>query len=314
MSEPLSSHEIEDVLSSIRRLVSEELRPAPRPPREETAAAPAPAVVAPPAAPPAVAEPGKLILTPSLRVVGEDWPAAVAAAPAPMDVAPEGASPEETARDGWAPDGAAGVDPVLLHQGLAPMSDAGPAAVPDAVAGDSRAGGPLMDYDEDLVWATAGEPDPDPFAAAPRVWATEPVPHPAWVQPDTDWPEEEPVPFVARPRGLAAEDPLARAWADRAEAEVRARLEEVRMPEPEPETEIAETGIAETGIAAADPAPAAGLFAAGEGLIDEEALRDIVREIIREELAGSLGERITRNVRKLVRIEINRARAAREFD
>ena len=42
-------------------------------------------------------------------------------------------------------------------------------------------------------------------------------------------------------------------------------------------------------------------------------LRDMVREIVREELQGALGERITRNVRKLVRAEINRVMASREF-
>jgi hypothetical protein len=47
---------------------------------------------------------------------------------------------------------------------------------------------------------------------------------------------------------------------------------------------------------------------------DEAHLRDLVRDIIREELQGSLGERITRNVRKLVRAEINRALATRDFE
>ncbi|MDO9526192.1 MAG: hypothetical protein Q7J57_11790 [Gemmobacter sp.] len=59
--------------------------------------------------------------------------------------------------------------------------------------------------------------------------------------------------------------------------------------------------------------PEAGLFAEGGDLIDEDMLRDLVREILREELQGSLGERITRNVRKLVRAEISRALAARDF-
>jgi hypothetical protein len=36
--------------------------------------------------------------------------------------------------------------------------------------------------------------------------------------------------------------------------------------------------------------------------------------MIREELQGALGERITRNVRKLVRAEINRALIARDLD
>jgi hypothetical protein len=39
-----------------------------------------------------------------------------------------------------------------------------------------------------------------------------------------------------------------------------------------------------------------------------------VRDLIREELQGDLGERITRNVRKLVRAEIARVMATREFD
>ena len=42
-------------------------------------------------------------------------------------------------------------------------------------------------------------------------------------------------------------------------------------------------------------------------LIDEETLRILVADIVRQELQGALGERITRNVRKLVRGEIARA-------
>ena len=54
--------------------------------------------------------------------------------------------------------------------------------------------------------------------------------------------------------------------------------------------------------------------AADLGAIDEEALRDMVVEIVREELQGALGERITRNVRRLVRREIHRALASQELD
>lgn len=49
-------------------------------------------------------------------------------------------------------------------------------------------------------------------------------------------------------------------------------------------------------------------------VFDEEMLRDLVSEFVRKELQGELGERITRNVRKLVRREINRALAARDFE
>lgn len=54
-------------------------------------------------------------------------------------------------------------------------------------------------------------------------------------------------------------------------------------------------------------------LAESDTVIDEEALRDLVAELVREELQGPLGERITRNVRKLVRAEIARALAAQRL-
>ncbi|OBY24250.1 hypothetical protein [Leisingera sp. JC1] len=51
----------------------------------------------------------------------------------------------------------------------------------------------------------------------------------------------------------------------------------------------------------------------GDSFLDEDALRDLVASIVREELQGPLGERITRNVRKLVRREIQRALAAHDL-
>ncbi|MGR3838076.1 MAG: hypothetical protein ACU0A2_06945, partial [Cognatishimia sp.] len=51
-----------------------------------------------------------------------------------------------------------------------------------------------------------------------------------------------------------------------------------------------------------------------EAVLDEDMLRDLVGEIVRQELQGPLGERITRNVRKLVRREINRALSSRQAD
>ncbi len=48
--------------------------------------------------------------------------------------------------------------------------------------------------------------------------------------------------------------------------------------------------------------------------VDENMLREIVADIVRSELQGALGERITRNVRKLVRREIHSALAARSLD
>lgn len=56
------------------------------------------------------------------------------------------------------------------------------------------------------------------------------------------------------------------------------------------------------------------LFAEEAPILDPEALRLMVAEILREELQGPLGERMTRNVRKLVRSEIRRAFAGRELE
>ena len=47
---------------------------------------------------------------------------------------------------------------------------------------------------------------------------------------------------------------------------------------------------------------------------DAQLLREIVADIVRQELQGPLGERITRSVRMLVRREINRALASRDFE
>ena len=56
-----------------------------------------------------------------------------------------------------------------------------------------------------------------------------------------------------------------------------------------------------------------GGVSADEAVMDEETLRELVADIVREELQGALGERITRNVRKLVRREIHRALAVQDL-
>jgi len=56
----------------------------------------------------------------------------------------------------------------------------------------------------------------------------------------------------------------------------------------------------------AGPSPTSGLP------LDERALRALVAEVVREELQGELGERMTLNLRKLVRREILQALAARK--
>ncbi len=48
--------------------------------------------------------------------------------------------------------------------------------------------------------------------------------------------------------------------------------------------------------------------------LDEQALRELVASVVRSELQGALGERITRNVRKLVRREIQRALMSQHYE
>ncbi len=51
-----------------------------------------------------------------------------------------------------------------------------------------------------------------------------------------------------------------------------------------------------------------------DGILDEETLREIIVDVVREELQGVLGQRITRNVRKLVRREVRLALAAADLE
>ena len=221
MSEPMSSVEIEDVLSSIRRLVSEDLRPAPRP------------VVTKPA--------DKLILTPALRVVAK---------PAPRPTALP-----------------------RLHLGAGPVMHGVASSLERAVGShqadwESEVGDPPLIV-TDMEWTEAGWATP-----TARVVNFPPVaeqPTPPWAQVDPDLPE----PVTARAEPGIEPD---RQWADRIQAEV-----------------VADLTVGED----VDP----------EMSFDEAVLRELVRDLILKELQGHLGERITRNVRKLVRAEIARALA-----
>ncbi len=83
--------------------------------------------------------------------------------------------------------------------------------------------------------------------------------------------------------------------------------EATNAPEPE-DLESKATFIRDPEVTAA----AAAVLAAEPAEIpaqDEAALRELIAQVVREELQGVLGERITRNVRKMVRREIYRALA-----
>ncbi|SIO04482.1 hypothetical protein [Vannielia litorea] len=370
MSDPMSNVEIEDVLSSIRRLVSENAT-RPRP-----AAAPDPE-------PDLEDEPDALVLTPSLRVgeaaeAGEE-PADEAAGPAgPEDEAPDAGA--ETALDAsWAElagseagqSRAADVaDDALLSRvaELESAFDDGDSFEPDGseVAAPEEA----YDWDDDAtedavidlstpdvpsgrLHFTRITPEADDVAAteeepalAEADWdetaeievEEEPAAEESWPEPEEDWtapelptPEENdagatvtPLVFRSSHRGAAAAQPVEDAEEIAPEPD----------PEPEPEEVLEREALAEQdaalegyviGTEARDAASdeddhdpwhddedddtSVAAFAAegAPAAIDEARLADLVAEVVRAELRGRMGERITQNVRKLVRREIARA-------
>jgi len=159
----------------------------------------------------------------------------------------------------------------------------------------------LAGADEAEAWPEeAAEPTDAITDDAPPFMAEEPAmadKDPVADRPDWARTEAEPLPetpFVAAAAAGRATAAGNDGWADAAEAQIRRELEE------EVETSAFARFEEEEDH--------------DDRRFDEEMLRDLVRDIIREELQGALGERITRNVRKLVRAEIARALAVRDFE
>jgi len=82
---------------------------------------------------------------------------------------------------------------------------------------------------------------------------------------------------------------------------------------PNQHADAEDTPDASDRTATAD-ASAAFAIAADDQLLDEDTLREMISEIVQQELQGALGARITRNVRRLVRREIHRALTARDLN
>lgn len=80
------------------------------------------------------------------------------------------------------------------------------------------------------------------------------------------------------------------------------------------EVENIETAVIEEVVSSVEDEAAKSILAADVDVLDEDVLRDMVADIVRQELQGALGERITRNVRKLVRREIHRALATQDLE
>jgi hypothetical protein len=279
MTERMSSVEIEDVLSSIRRLVTQDLRPKPQ------------------------AIDDKLLLTPALRVV----PAADADERAPEPRAPADA-PDSAGRS-------LSFEMTFADDADAPVDD-------DMHSAD--AAGPVVFHRHGAVHDLAGAVtsigaevpvegyEPETGEAGPA----DAVPVPEW--PDSSWEAPEVISAVDEAEVVAPSDG-APSWApddeERPGDPVAAEFVEAPFVDVvddvglDPGSDVAEAealaALAADDDHVADPALTE---------LDESVLREIVRDIIREELQGALGERITRNVRKLVRAEINRATTSRDLE
>jgi hypothetical protein len=357
MSDPVTNAEIEDVLSSIRRLVSTDER-------EKSAA--------PKAVPD---EQDKLVLTPSQRVddapeeddvedVGATGHAPVEAAflaqyavePDSESDAPEhDAEAEEGAAELAAPDSSDDQDeapePEFKHHeedhffkasqhgtenGNAPEADSesesSDSPVADAVADspeeaekDAADGGDQAPLDaEETEGAKAATDDgPDLQARIASVEAALAGRDDEW-EPDGD--DDDP---------YAGDQMTTLEWEDHASDESEtaeagqdakpAAFEAASDEGFEPETDDLADDVAPSATerddhlerpegAAQGSEDATDEWQLESDVLDEEALRDMVSEIVRQELQGALGERITRNVRKLVRREIHRALASQEFE
>ncbi len=113
---------------------------------------------------------------------------------------------------------------------------------------------------------------------------------------------------------LAVPDAPAMAWEDDVDLDAKGVPFVKKTAAPE-ESAPEEKDTSAADAQQSDAAQQAGTgFGVDDQLMDEEALRDLVAEIVRSELQGALGERITRNVRKLVRREIHRALTAHEME
>lgn len=333
MSDPVSKTEIEDVLLSIRRLVSEETRSQPRP--------------EPVRQPP---EENRLVLTPSLRVlddivetlplVDEDeftqqaddktpWNNPDATLYNAAQIKPETVSetvvdvadtvdpgkiteelPADPANDAVDQDDTPPSVFVMTHEAhginVDPMPEADKLVPGDAVLADKTAGDDLqlsaeLGHHEDTSSKDADLDNLTPLSAKIAALET------AIGETQDQW----------EPDGAAGDDYAGTTvqtlrWQDHHEVEEPVSV----VSEGEGPAGVQETpDAAEQNFEADDDDTSDLDFLVGDdGIMDEESLRELVADIVREELQGALGERITRNVRKLVRREIQRALTTQQLD
>ena len=284
MSDPMTNTEVEDVLASIRRLVADDKRPEAKPVQHPSN--------------------DRLVLTPSLRVMDDDT-----SDMAKDDVAVGASGDAAEVEDASIADtpevdtDASGTDHIDAGQDVeadsakpqtdhhSDQTDAGDVEDEDASSvapedtDDDEAGvvEPSDDISPDAVEHTA---ERAPQSLSEKIAALETL---VGARDDQFEPDD------AGTDAYAGTEPPAMAWEDTDDASPTQSFHDA-------------ASMAE------DDKTSAQLFAKDEDVLDEDALRELVSDIVREELQGALGERITRNVRKLVRREIHRALAAQDLE
>lgn len=251
MSEPVANVEIEDVLSSIRRLVSDDgVKDA------------------------TVVAPERFVLTPALRVA--ETPEQLEqvdverAAPMTLEQALKNNDTMEFIR-------AARNEPPLAERIAvleAAVSDTQDEWEPDGSEDDAEERSTTHIFESSRSRPVANSAEPELEKGTP---AEEPAHESAEV--DTDEPEVENFEPTNEPIILHQVDQL--------------NVDDEISPEDD---------NVEVDLFASSKSP------------NDDSLREMVNEIVRQELQGEMGERITRNVRRMVRREIQRAMSMKGFE
>lgn len=309
MSDPVKNAEVEDVLSSIRRLVTEDKRPL---------QAPKPAL-----------QNDRLVLTPALRVEDDVAP--------PMDVAKELEKVGDDEELSLVAENAAVADTRIDADAkdISDDYDDDPYSFDDeqdkggdAKDGDANDALLLTDPAEtqDLSETNAPAEDVDtPDTKAVTLSAKIAALETAIGDISDEW-----EPDRAGQDAYAGSEPEAMVWEDdlaveedvpevsfshhRDVAEQVEDRESEQVETSDADTKVAAEPVQDEGTADVTDDVAGFALSAEDQLLDEDTLREMISEIVQSELQGVLGERITRNVRRLVRREIHRALTARDLD
>lgn len=252
-------NEIEDVLSSIRKLVSDDVRPMPI---VSGPLAGGPVIAASDAAATRRTVP-RLVLTPALRVSPDDQSAGRSGGTGPAEVTP-------------------GVSDDGLATRLAELEL--------LMAGQNHS------FEDDLPGPVAAPQAPLVLVSLPDKARVAPEPGPDLVRDAV--PE---APFLSDIDDMVDGDRASGEMASEAGASDDMISDVMAADGPDAMSWLAAPQEAQRGDNGADPL----------AMLDDAMLRDLIRDVLREELQGDMGERVTRNLRKLVRTEIARALTAR---